>query len=452
MIAGETRSVSVTLKNTGISTWGSNTDTLFFLTSWPFTATQLSGKVHVSPSSRSLSSFVASDVPPGGTLTAAFTLTAPQTPGIYAAQYKMLHHRVAWFGEACGPSTLTVAAPSSVSTSSAYAISTFSTNAITWSADGKWMPLDWQTLPYDARITSVTFNTNWKKGANADYCLLNYRDVAPTSTPLSGSYTDIFCINILQSGSDGPWTKTYDMSANPIFLPANTKFRCSGSGGHTTLNSGFRSCTVTFEKYTDGQPRYRIFRIPYMDTMISATSTFPASWYRASTTDPLRVKGYIFFNAVSTGTYTACARRLNGVNGSVLVETCQATTTKSSVKNNEPPGFIPLNWTLHYPDMLSARCTIMGAKNPSDCAFYFIVEIPPTITPSPENVFRDYGNIPAPLLKTWCTNYIKKYIVSSQALQLCGYSMTGCTQDVQIQKCIGAFPAANCMLTNTCKQ
>jgi hypothetical protein len=167
--------------------------------------------------------------------------------------------------------------------------------------------------------------------------------------------------------------------------------------------------------------------------------------------DPIEVKGYMLFDGVGTGTYTACASRINGVNGSVISEACVPSKSKKSTINNEPPGFTALNWTLAYPDMLSARCNVSGATTMWDCAFYFIAKIPDAFKVSPENTVRDYGNVPEKLLSYWCTNYIDHYIVEAQALQLYGYKLDGCTREVKIQRCMATYGAASCLATGTCK-
>ncbi|HLC65740.1 MAG TPA: NBR1-Ig-like domain-containing protein, partial [Candidatus Nanoarchaeia archaeon] len=97
MVAGSTRTVSVTMKNTGASTW---TDAASYRlgsqdpqdnTRWGV------GRDRVS-----------ANVAPGQQHTFSFDITAPSTPGTYSSRWKMLQENVRWFGQTCGPTAVIV--------------------------------------------------------------------------------------------------------------------------------------------------------------------------------------------------------------------------------------------------------------------------------------------------------------------------------------------------------
>jgi pimeloyl-ACP methyl ester carboxylesterase len=89
MIKGSTYWVTVTMKNTGTSTWISGVNCPFRL------GTQ-------NPQDNSIWGMARQDVPnpvpPGGTVTFGFNVTAPATAGTYHFQWRMLQEFVEWFG------------------------------------------------------------------------------------------------------------------------------------------------------------------------------------------------------------------------------------------------------------------------------------------------------------------------------------------------------------------
>ena len=87
MITGRKHAVSVTVRNTGMTTWtsvganpfrlGANPD----LVTWRSTRQELPGPVR-----------------PGGEVTFAFEVIAPE-PGEYRFQWRMLQELIEWFGQ-----------------------------------------------------------------------------------------------------------------------------------------------------------------------------------------------------------------------------------------------------------------------------------------------------------------------------------------------------------------
>jgi hypothetical protein len=116
MNAGQSYSVSITMKNTGSRTWSE--------ASW----IRLGG---VGDASGVAAKFGASrffipkgtNVLPGAQYTFTFTMTAPATPGTYSPQYKMVWDKHQWFGS-MATRTINVVSKSSASTASSGTIPT----------------------------------------------------------------------------------------------------------------------------------------------------------------------------------------------------------------------------------------------------------------------------------------------------------------------------------------
>lgn len=321
---------------------------------------------------------------------------------------------------------------------------TISATSATWTEIGpKYIPSgtvlsEYAVADRDIVVTGLSFSTEWKKGATGDFCLFVYRDQQPVQYGLySGGYSDQFCLNINQLGNDAAWQKSYDLSQHPIFIPKGTRFRCNTSGGDTATTVGKRSCTVSFKTYTIGESRYRVFRNPFFDLAVSAGQKFLPSFYKATPTAPIKVRGFYLFDAAYAAEYTACLYKGDGATSKCVHK------VKMTTANEYSPDFIPVdNWVYSPTDTLYAQCTVTNNPYPFDCAFYIVVEIPPGKAPGPEDMFRDPGNINPTHLKSWCTTYVDQYILPSQKQQLCAYDAS-CYQDTNntapIQKCIDAY-------------
>jgi hypothetical protein len=89
-VAGHIYPVSITMKNTGITTWtsaGSNPQRLGSQSPQDNTIWGL-GRVNVPQI-----------VPPGTSATLNFTVTAPSTPGTRSFQWRMVQEGITWFGD-----------------------------------------------------------------------------------------------------------------------------------------------------------------------------------------------------------------------------------------------------------------------------------------------------------------------------------------------------------------
>jgi hypothetical protein len=87
MFPGQTYNVTITMRNTGQTTWG--TTTHFLGSQAP------QDNNHFQRSRAPLPNSVA----PGAYVTVNFTVTAPTTPGVFTLQYRMVHEFVEWFGD-----------------------------------------------------------------------------------------------------------------------------------------------------------------------------------------------------------------------------------------------------------------------------------------------------------------------------------------------------------------
>jgi Ig-like domain-containing protein len=90
LLAGRRYDVAVTMRNTGTTTWRAEGDQPHRLgsqnprdnTQWGF------GRIDVP-----------ADVAPGDEVTFAFSVAAPEAPGLYHFQWRMIQDGVSWFGE-----------------------------------------------------------------------------------------------------------------------------------------------------------------------------------------------------------------------------------------------------------------------------------------------------------------------------------------------------------------
>ena len=88
MTAGQTYTVSLTMRNNGSNTW--TAATLYRLGSRNPTDNWTWGPARVA---------LPASVSPGAQVTFTFNVTAPSTPGTYNFQWSMVQDGVQWFGE-----------------------------------------------------------------------------------------------------------------------------------------------------------------------------------------------------------------------------------------------------------------------------------------------------------------------------------------------------------------
>ena len=354
---------------------------------------------------------------------------------------------------------------------------------------------------HDISITRISIEIKgFDKGGFADYCLAMWRTDSPIylSPRLGrGGYIEPLCFNVVRTKSAGDWGQHVDLSETPIFIPANTKLVCNSLG---TVNkdipgaSMVGTCTIDYERYSPGKPRYRFLRLPYFDQTFSASTPLIPSYFKAWDRDhPLRIEGAVAYlgNNYHDSSMDACLTRLR--DGEIVEKHC---FPKS---NQQSPGFVPIGWTIEeserlsldcwYPpedqiplvERLEAKCAelglpcrwilgpalrvLLGTESthkagaqhiPSgDCAAYLVVEIPPDLELSPENAFRDYGNLPRDFVEQWCNTAARTFATETvHNPRLCLGAET-CSYDTKMMNCRIAFeqatfPEASCMKTSSC--
>jgi Putative Ig domain len=124
MAPGATASVSVTMKNTGTSTWQP-------ASSYPPNPYRLGTQNPQDNQNWGLYRVeLTQAVPPGGVYTFNFQISAPSTPGTYNFQMRMVEEWIEWFGDYSPSVTVTVGSPTNRLTNPGFETGSFSS----WSA------------------------------------------------------------------------------------------------------------------------------------------------------------------------------------------------------------------------------------------------------------------------------------------------------------------------------
>ncbi|MGH9365955.1 MAG: NBR1-Ig-like domain-containing protein, partial [Thermoanaerobaculia bacterium] len=90
MVAGQSYAVSVTMQNTGTTTWTAAGEYKLGSQNPQGNGTWGTGRVEIA---------AGESIGPGQSKTFTYTVTAPAAPGIYAFQWRMLREQVEWFGD-----------------------------------------------------------------------------------------------------------------------------------------------------------------------------------------------------------------------------------------------------------------------------------------------------------------------------------------------------------------
>jgi hypothetical protein len=329
-------------------------------------------------------------------------------------------------------------------------------------------------IPHDISITRVSIEIKgFEISGFADYCLAMWRTDSPTYAPLMGrgGYIEPLCFNVVRTKSAGDWRQHVDLSETPIFIPANTKVVCNSLG---TVNkdipaaSMVGACTIDYERYSPGKPRYRFLRLPYYDQTFSASIPLIPSYFKAWDRDhPLRIEGAVVYlgNNYHYSSMAACLTRLR--DGEIVEKHCFPKSDQQS------PGWVPIGWTIKETERLGIDCWYppedqiplierleakykAGTQQPSgDCAAYLVVEIPPDLELSPENAFRDYGNLPRDFVEQWCNKAARTFATETDHNPRLCLGAETCSYDTKLMNCRAAFeqrtfPEASCMKAGSC--
>jgi hypothetical protein len=312
----------------------------------------------------------------------------------------------------------------------------------------------------DISITRVSIEIKgFQIGGFADYCLAMWRTDTPTYAPTMGrgGYIEPLCFNVVRTKSAGDWGQHVDLSETPIFIPANTFLMCNSLG---TLNvdpnipaaSMDGTCIIDYEQYSPGKPRYRFLRLPYYDQTFTATAPLLPSYFKAWDRDhPLRIESAVAYlgNNYHHSSMDACLTRLR--DGKIVEKHCFPKSDQQS------PGWVPIGWTIKESERLGLDCWYPPEDQISsgDCAAYLVVEIPPDLELSPENAFRDYGNLPRDFVEQWCDKTARTFATETvHNPRLCLGAET-CSYETKMMNCRAAFeqttyPEASCMKTRSC--
>ena len=315
-------------------------------------------------------------------------------------------------------------------------------------------------VQHDIALTRISIEVNgFQIGGFGDYCMAMWRTDAPTYAPSMGrgGYIEPLCFNVVRTKSAGDWRQHVDLSETPIFIPANTFLICNSLG---TLNvdtsiptaSMDGTCTIDYERYSPGKPRYRFLRLPYYDQTFSASEPLVPSYFKAWDRDhPLRIESAVAYigNNYHHSSMDACLTRVR--DGEVEEKHCFPKSDQQS------PGHVPVGWTIKEPERLGLECWYPPEDQISsgDCAIYLIVEIPPDLKISPENAVRDYGNLPRDFVEQWCNQAARTFATEAvHNPRLCN-GAESCSYDTKMMNCRAAyerttFPEASCMKSSSC--
>lgn len=340
---------------------------------------------------------------------------------------------------------------------------------------------DWVRIAHDISITKVSININgFKVGGAADYCFAMRRSedpIYPLKTPTlgRGGFTEPLCFNTVRSDpiegwiyptepQEGPvlvpagdWAQEVDLSDTPIFIPEGTTFICNSLGALSSIyeaESMDGTCEVEYTHYKTGDPKYRFLRIPYYDQFFSADEPLATSYYQNYTGGrPLEIPSAVAYigNNFHDSHMKACLTKSR--NGEIIDKFCFPDAKQDS------PGQVPLGWTINEGEYLGLDCHYppQDLRSSGDCAIFLVAKLPDDLVHSPENTFRDYGEIPRDYVPEWCektAKTLKTERVDNPMLCL-GKPGDTCSFETKMKNCLDSFearahPEATCMADDSC--
>jgi hypothetical protein len=336
-------------------------------------------------------------------------------------------------------------------------------------------------VSHDISITKVSISVpGFKYGGFADYCIGTWRtdsDPYPVKRPIlgRGGFLEPLCFNTVRTKAtpgwvyptgpvEGPvfvpagdWNQSVDLTTSPIYVPKGTMLTCNSLGTvSSVLPSGSMdgTCTIEYTRYTPNAPRYRFLRLPYYDQMFSADEPMAASYFQSyAGGKPLNIVSAVAYigNNLHTSAMEACLSHEK--NGEVIERFCFPPSDQDS------PGQVPVNWTINDGERLSLECQYPPEDKVSsgDCAIYLVAELPENTELSPENAFRDYGEVPRDYIPVWCektANTLKTEVIHNPMLCLSKEGAV-CSFEEKMANCLEAFdnrahPKASCMKDDSC--
>ncbi|GLS30726.1 hypothetical protein GCM10007937_24340 [Mesorhizobium albiziae] len=211
---------------------------------------------------------------------------------------------------------------------------------------------------------------------------------------------------------------------------------------------------VEYHRYKPGTPRYRFLRLPFYDQMFSADKPLVTSYFQSYTGGrSLEIASAVAYigNNHHDSHMEACLKRSR--HGLETERFCFPPADQDS------PGQITLNWRIHQGERLALDCHYPPSDKVSsgDCAIYLVAKLPDDLKLSPENSFRDYGELPRDYVTDWCeatAKVVTEEIVHNPMLCL-GKEGDTCSHAQKMTNCVASldlwsFPKASCMADNSC--
>ncbi|THF56592.1 hypothetical protein [Ollibium composti] len=337
-------------------------------------------------------------------------------------------------------------------------------------------------LNQDISITRVSIKVSgFFVGGFADYCLELKRDKPPLYSPTigRGGYIEPMCFNTVRTQSTesalatlwrwakskllranltlvpaGDWEQQVELSNTPIFVPDGTLINCGSLGALSSTydaKSLVGTCTVEYQAYEAGDPRFRLLRMPYYDQFFHYEKPLITSYLRSFEGHALHISGAVVYigNNNHGSQMEACLTKER--NGKTIGHLCFPPA------NQDSPGQVFFDWTINKNERVGLDCYYPADDRTSsgDCAAYLIVKLPDDLERSPENAFRDYGELPRDYVQTWCEQ--TAHIISEESMhdpKLC-LGKDACSFEEKMANCRDAFehttfPRASCMADSSC--
>ncbi len=344
---------------------------------------------------------------------------------------------------------------------------------------------DWVNLPYDISITKVSIHVpDMKYGGFGDYCFgtMRFTDgVYPVPIPGKenfsmgrGGFVEPLCFNTTRykaiegwvyptEPQEGPvlvpagdWDQTIDLADTPYFLAAGTALICNSLGTISSVlptGSMNGTCTVEYERYEAGEPRYRFIRLPYFDQSFNHAERLVTSYFEGyDSGHPLEIASGVAYigNNLLDSHMIACLRK-EQEDGTLIKEMCLPEADQDS------PGQFPIDWTINVGERIALDCHYPAddLESEGDCAVYLLAKLPDDLALSWENSFRDYGEMPRGYVTEWCEQTADAIAVETHHDPiLCGIDKI-CSRAERVANCqaainISVFPEASCMAGGSC--
>ena len=235
--AGQTFSATVSMKNTGTTSWTPGSSNGYFLGSQNPQDNQRWGVGRVS---------LTNTVSPGQTVTFTFDAVAPQTIGSQPFDWKMVHENVEWFGATC---TKTINVQSVVIPPPTLSCSPVNQTAnvnqtVSFSATGGTGSYSWTTSPYGSPFqgSGSNFSTSYGTSGSKTVTVTSGNQTAncyvSVNTPATPTLTITPSSNSVQVGQSVNFQAQYDPDGS---TGAQSSYDITGSANWNSSNMNIAS-------------------------------------------------------------------------------------------------------------------------------------------------------------------------------------------------------------------